>query len=712
VTPSQRRAAILLTAAIGIACALLLVLNKSVLGRFTTDIEEGILTGTVVAQVTLAAAWIAFGPLPIRQRLPLSAGWIVTLGLAFVCNSYLSGADITSLLHVLQGVLVLGLFWLLMQLPFDLLRLVYGWRICHDDEAASPGRLARFGVRQWLAMSIFVALIGIGTRVVVRLDRQEQWELQHGLFNFLVPASVLSCAVLLIVATLLPRWTVLVTMVTLALIAIVTGAIAWLIEICRYTIPTGYPAYIATQATVAVWICCFVAGIRLSGYRLTATRAALPLPAWLRPGRPSFRFSLRTMLVLMGVLGIALGYVTNLWRRVHHQRQVVAKIEAAGGTVRYNWEFAMKNLDSSQEGKHWTYVVGTTTSPRALGERYRTVDGETITEREAYPGPWLIRKLLGDDTFALVETVDFDFKFQPAEKLDPALLKEFPDLRVLNLTYGQVADDWLQSAAEVPKLQSLALWGYDQGTASAEGLSQLNRAKRLRSLSFQGDWLRDDTLRGVASLIQLQSLDIGMAPNVTSAWFANIESLTELQELTFLRTPGIDDRGTASLSQLHNLRKLWLMNTQVTDETLHHLTQLTKLETLNLSGTKVGDVGMDCLVRLKNLKRLELSSTDVGDAGLDSLSGLPLTYLELDKTKITDAGLPALGRMTQLEVLDLSPNEITDEGLPHLATLKNLRRLSLGPNITKEAANKLRAALPECEITRYDANGSGSWLEN
>ena len=60
------------------------------------------------------------------------------------------------------------------------------------------------------------------------------------------------------------------------------------------------------------------------------SRTKLPLPAWLR-SHLSWRFTLRTLLILTAVLCVAFGYFGNLWRRVRQQRIVIAKIEAAGG---------------------------------------------------------------------------------------------------------------------------------------------------------------------------------------------------------------------------------------------------------------------------------------------------------------------------------------------------------------------------------------------
>jgi hypothetical protein len=54
-----------------------------------------------------------------------------------------------------------------------------------------------------------------------------------------------------------------------------------------------------------------------------------------RPRRRWFRYSLRTLLLAVTLVAVALAYWVNGAER---QRRAVAAIEAAGGTVRYDYE--------------------------------------------------------------------------------------------------------------------------------------------------------------------------------------------------------------------------------------------------------------------------------------------------------------------------------------------------------------------------------------
>lgn len=432
----------------------------------------------------------------------------------------------------------------------------------------------------------------------------------------------------------------------------------------------------------------------------------MPLPAPKRRWLP--RFGLRTLLVVMGALGIGLAYFGNLLRRAQHQRRVVAKIEAAGGKAIYNYEFGMAeslNYASGPDNSIWIY--GTSD-----GRNYRNrQDSEgMIVEKqvETPPGPWFIRRVLGDDTFAYVEGVNFWGEFDSPGKVDPRVLLELPRLKVVAPFASQVNDEWLHCIAQVPQLRCLNLAGGTQGTATRDGLASLRTAKQLEALGLSGEWLQDETVTGVAHLRQLKSLSFAAVPNVSSALFSNLDELTELRELSIIRAKSIDDQGSDRLRRLHNLRTLWLLDTSISDATLAHVKGLTQLEWLQLDGTNVGDPGMEFVAALPKLKHLHLGRTNVGDAGVESLSGLSqLRNLDLGGTKITDAGLSAIARLAQLEQLELWPTSITDSGLQHLHSLNNLKELTIGPHVTQEGADELRKALPQCKVRRVDASGSG-----
>ncbi len=122
---------------------------------------------------------------------------------------------------------------------------------------------------------------------------------------------------------------------------------------------------------------------------------------------------------------------------------------------------------------------------------------------------------------------------------------------------------------------------------------------------------------------------------------------------------------------------------------------------------------MPSLNDFHNLFAIDMSWVDFGYSKFDG-DGKPefwsclrviskcqsLQAINLHKTGVTDRDLQELAGMPNLKCLDLSKNrEVTDDGLVHLASIKPLQMLGLeGTCVTKTGVEKLRAALPNCEI--------------
>lgn len=441
------------------------------------------------------------------------------------------------------------------------------------------------------------------------------------------------------------------------------------------------------------------------------------------------RFGLRTLLISVALLGAGFGYFGHLFRRVKHQRYIVAKIHEARGRPTYNWQMDMGDyLDVMMHTDQVALKIESLPGPGHLHRMTRITRTGTIVQTEKLPGPWILRKLLGNDAFAYVEMVDFQASYYPNGPFNPRLLLDLPKLKLVVVRDRQVSDEWLDSIAQIPKLRGLALSANSpasatasrgplqsggiarlpaksDASATASGLALLKSAAHLEALALEGDWFQNEVFAGIAELRQLKQLRITSAPNITSAIFSDIGQLPNLQVLYLNGCKQLDDAAAPSLAGLHNLRILHVTDASVSDAILDPIASLPDIEWLILSHTPVEDRRMERIATLRKLKKLDLSHTHVGDAALDPISRLPNLYsLRLGTTKVTDAGLPVLGRMTQLENLDLWPCDITDDGIMHLQTLTNLKELTIGPNITKAGADKLRKALPKCEISRLKTN--------
>ena len=114
------------------------------------------------------------------------------------------------------------------------------------------------------------------------------------------------------------------------------------------------------------------------------------------------RFSVRTLLILTALVAVWLGVLAN---RVHKQRAAVAAIEAAGGTVYYDWQ-----------GMPWE-----------LAERER-LPFEVISHPR-----WLVR-LYGREN--LEDVVRVSFGHAPVDGELVGHLRSLPELKTLDFPAG------------------------------------------------------------------------------------------------------------------------------------------------------------------------------------------------------------------------------------------------------------------------------------
>lgn len=136
------------------------------------------------------------------------------------------------------------------------------------------------------------------------------------------------------------------------------------------------------------------------------------------------------------------------------------------------------------------------------------------------------------------------------------------------------------------------------------------------------------------------------------------------------------NKGLSSIEGIVSLRLLRLNWTPLTDDGLRHIERLPKLTMLYLSGTRVTDDVVKHIKVLDQLKALQLSHTGITDAGMAALKGFAdLTHLGLDGTVVSDASVDVLSSFKSLKYLNIADTDLT-----------------------LDARNRLREALPECEI--------------
>lgn len=255
---------------LAVSWLILAVVDPDGPGRAGEYVILGNLIGSIFAQATLAAAWSALGPFPLRWRLPLSLVWVATLPIALALNIGLNGGPEEAVLTL--GACVLAQ-WLLVQAPLWCLAVMFGVAIRPRADLATavqPSDL-QFGIRQLLILTAIVAVVlGIGRVLVAWLGAQlEGLKGETPIFIFLAIAGVLMTLPLL-VAALLPRLAIPATLAVLLLIALATVGEYPL----QRTVAGGRGGgpdvwhFAWINAFQAFWVLLVIIALRLCGYGL------------------------------------------------------------------------------------------------------------------------------------------------------------------------------------------------------------------------------------------------------------------------------------------------------------------------------------------------------------------------------------------------------------------------------------------------------------
>ena len=245
------------------------------------------------------------------------------------------------------------------------------------------------------------------------------------------------------------------------------------------------------------------------------------------PKRRWFRFSLRTLLVVVVLLCLPLGWFAARLRDAERQRKAVEAIRAAGGAVKYDY----------QEAGGWG------AEPNA---------------------PAWLREVVGDDFFSDVVEVHLLGTTFGDESMEH--LKRLTNLNGLGLNDTQVTDAGLDHIKRLPSLEALYLGGTDVTDA---GLKSLKGLKTLEVLSLCDTEVADAGLVHLQTMTNLKSLVLSRT-QVTDAGLEYIKGLTHLEDLVLSETQ-ITDAGLMHLNGLTNLRTMLLSDTQVTEEGIEEL---------------------------------------------------------------------------------------------------------------------------------------------
>ncbi|MBM4093831.1 MAG: hypothetical protein FJ276_31155 [Planctomycetes bacterium] len=239
-----------------------------------------------------------------------------------------------------------------------------------------------------------------------------------------------------------------------------------------------------------------------------------------------------------------------------------------------------------------------------------------------------------------------------------ASLAQARQLTHLALIELRVTGESLRALASLPSLVSLDV-RMCSGIRGSD-LALLRDAPNLGELKLGGYAIDDAAVRVVADLPHLQELVVEDGA-ISSVGLADLAASTEfagrVRSLHFARCAGLTDDALALVSAFPNLRELSLRDIPTVGTFLDKLPKPGRLELLALSRTFLTEDAFASIAAFTYLKRLELAR-------------VPLTRQSLEH----------VSRLAHLEYLDVSECGLNDQALQPLAALDKLKRVILDGN--------------------------------
>lgn len=390
------------------------------------------------------------------------------------------------------------------------------------------------------------------------------------------------------------------------------------------------------------------------------------------------RFRLRTLLVLVALVGIFLGLFLAPMRR---ERKAAALVKADAYSVSFEdpqWLFDYPRLQeflNSHEINPWRHVVTvrlnnpTDVQLAALESLpyLRYVEAHDLSDRQIEP----ISKLKRLQWLNLSESGLTD--------LGVAQFMNLRSLDTLHLEQAHISGECFKRPSEWNSLNSFRL--VDCKSLTDNGIENIGKLPVLSELTFEGCDLDDYQISLLANLSRLTSLKLVGERNAQGTGLHAFKGHLNLQTISFTNG-GLNDAGLEAVAGLPQVTKLVADDSSsITAYSIRQLGGMKSLEYLSLRGcAQLGDEVTHSVVVIPQLKRLSLR-----DCGLSNESLVQL------------AKLPALER------LDISGNSHIDQrSLEPLAALKSLKELWLGEtNIPNETMVELEKSLPNCKLHEW-----------
>lgn len=241
-----------------------------------SQLNIGLILGSMFGQVSLSAAWCALGPFPFVRRLPLSFLWLVAIVVSFGSNvAQQANSQGFQVLVVYGGGMLLQ--WLLVQFPIWLVVARYGLRVGLPDGSGrvSDSRKNQFGIREIMVLTALVAVaLGMGRLMLGGLQVKDDFAKWKDvlIFVFLAVANAV-ISLPLVGGMLLPRRASLATCGALVFVAFATA-----IEVSLFDLfgagpkgrPEEYVVFVAINLFQSAWVLTVISLLRIGGFKLGA----------------------------------------------------------------------------------------------------------------------------------------------------------------------------------------------------------------------------------------------------------------------------------------------------------------------------------------------------------------------------------------------------------------------------------------------------------
>lgn len=429
-----------------------------------------------------------------------------------------------------------------------------------------------------------------------------------------------------------------------------------------------------------------------------------------------FRFSLFALMGAVTITALLLSYVGYYRVRSARFDSVQQELAANGGAVTLTGD----DDPNARPAKSWT---------DGIFGRYAFAELEEVTLFLSQPAPGLVGRVLSFDSPVCINAYGKGVRDEEATALGSSAIEEL-DLDSTSLTPQGYA-----ALAKASHLKHLTLVGKETTTAN---LAPLAASRSLSELSLIDAEMTPELVAAVAQIAPLRELFLFQVRWPSDEGWQALNQLTQLETLriTSSKTPP----GTSpALGDLTNLRRFDIDagdlksfdGVRVSPEFVEALATINSLETLEIGLMKVEPPlavwpsleDMPGLTRLSLLKvrgvedfstvttAANLKSLDVGEgfrsSSLTNFAELKqLTQLTIDSDQVTDYAIDYLQGLPLLTELNAGGAGFTDDAIDELAQIQTLQKITLGPQVTKEGAERLKKALPKCQITLV--NGAGN----